>query len=423
MDNAKQALEAIPEKKVTLSLQPTKRNVNLDVKEYLESVYGFRYNTVMQMVEFTDGKSPWKFFQARDFDKIYSKLMIADIRIAKDVLKAVIQGELAQDFNPFNDYILSLPKWDGKEYINDFLSMVVLDEAESRESFENNFTKWMVALVAGLIDDKVVNHQCFVIQGEQGIFKTTWLNSIVPEHLRDDYLYSQPFDFHNKDHQKYLGQKMLINLDEMSSYDRADMNQLKSALTSPTVTLRQAYAAFDSCWTRRASFCGSINQQYFLADETGNRRFIVHKVKGINFRQFDVSALYAQAYALFKAGFRFWFNGEDIKKIEEQNDNFRKVSIEEDLITQWLSIPDPSDMFYTDFMTVTEINQLLLEKLGGKVNMNEVTTKRIGMIMNKLGFESSVKWIPGIKKHARGYKVMKNQSAYVRRTDETITTF
>lgn len=423
MDNAKQALEAIPEKKVTLSLQPTKRNVNLDVKEYLESVYKFRYNTVMQMIEFTNVKSPWKFFQARDFDKIYSRLIIADIRIAKDALKAIIQGELSQDFNPFIDYIHSLPKWDGKEHIKDFLSMVVLDEAESRESFENNFTKWMVALVAGLIDDKVVNHQCFVIQGEQGIFKTTWLNSIVPEHLRDDYLYSQPFDFHNKDHQKYLGQKMLINLDEMSSYDRADMNQLKSALTSPTVTLRQAYAAFDSSWTRRASFCGSINQQYFLADETGNRRFIVHKVKGINFRQFDVSTLYAQAYALFKSGYRYWFNGEDIKKIEEQNDNFRKVSIEEDLITQWLSIPEPSDMFYTDFMTVTEINQLLLEKLGGKVNMNEVTTKRIGMIMSKLGFENTVKWIPGVKKAVRGYKVMKNSSAFVRRSDETITTF
>lgn len=421
MDKAKQALEAIPEKKVKMSLLPTKRNINVDVKDYLESAYDFRYNVVMQMVEFTDRVSPWRFFTARDFNKVYSKLRLADIRISKDVLKALIDGEMSLDFDPFREYVYNLPAWDGVNHIEGFLSMVDLDDNEDRALFTDNFTKWIVAMVAALIDDKVVNHQCFVIQGEQGVFKTTWLNSIVPAHLRDDYLYAQPFDFHNKDHQKYLGQKMLINLDEMSSYDRADMNQLKSALTSPTITLRPAYAAYDNCWVRKASFCGSINQQYFLADETGNRRFIVHKIKGIDFREFEVEKMYAQAFHLYKSGFKFWFDRDDIKKVEEHNQNFFKVTIEEDLISQWFSIPQEGrDEYYTDFMTVTEINGFLLEKLGPKVNMNEVTTKRIGMIMNKLGFQSSVRYIPGIKKSVRGYRLMKNSTPYVKRSDEPV---
>lgn len=419
MDNAKKALEAIPEKKVKMSLQPTKRNINLDVKEYLETLFDFRYNTVMQMVEFTDRVNPWRFFNARDFNQVYSKLRLADIKISREILKALIDGVMSRDFDPFRDYIYGLPAWDGTDHIEAFLSMVELDDAEDRGNFVTNFTKWLVAMVASLVDDKVVNHQCFVIQGEQGIFKTTWLNSIVPPFLRDDYLYAQPFDFHNKDHQKYLGQKMLINLDEMSSYDRADMNQLKSALTAPTITLRPAYAAYDICWVRKASFCGSINQQYFLADETGNRRFIVHKIKGIDFRDFDVSKMFSQAFELYKTGYKFWFDKDDIMRVEQANQNFFKVTIEEDLITQWFSIPEGGlDEYYSDFMTVTEINGFLLEKLGPKVNMNEVTTKRIGMIMNKLGFQSSVRYIPGIKKSVRGYRLMKNTAPYMKRSEE-----
>ena len=44
--------------------------------------------------------------------------------------------------------------------------------------------KWFVAMVTSWIKDEVVNHQVLVLIGKQGIFKTTWLEHLIPPHLR-----------------------------------------------------------------------------------------------------------------------------------------------------------------------------------------------------------------------------------------------
>ena len=46
------------------------------------------------------------------------------------------------------------------------------------------FKKWFVAMVASWMKDEVVNHQVLVLIGKQGIYKTTWLEHLIPPHLR-----------------------------------------------------------------------------------------------------------------------------------------------------------------------------------------------------------------------------------------------
>lgn len=417
-------INALPEKTVTVNFAPLKRPVTLDVKEFLESKYGFRYNTVLQMVEFRNGQPVWNPFTNRDFDKIFSRFRINDVRIKKEDLKAIIHGVLSTDYHPFKEFIYSLPKWDEKtDHITEYADMVTLDEGEDRAVFTQNFKKWFTGLVACLVDDYVVNQQCLILTGEQSLFKTTWLNSLVPEPLRLDYLYSQSFDFRNKDHIKMLGQKILINLDELSSYDKTDVNLLKMTLTQDRVIVRMPYAAYDSHMWRTASFCGSTNLSDFLVDETGNRRFLVHKIKGINLKSYDVSLLYAQAYALYKSGFQYWFNREEAIQINAANEKFFKTSIEEELITEWLSVPDENDLrigINVKFMTTTGVNSFLVGRANNRLNMNETTTKRVGQILRKLGFTQTTQRVDGYKYPVKGYLVVINDTSYSKPKDNFV---
>lgn len=416
-------IEKLPAKEIILKT-PEKRNVNLDVKEFLESAFEFRFNTVMQMVEFRKGGEVWRPFSNRDFDKVFSRFRINDIKVRKEDLKAIIHGELSDDYHPFKDYILGLPRYDeGKDYIREFSDMVILDESENREDFSENFRKWFVGLVACLIDDYVVNQQCFILSGEQSLFKTTWLNSIVPEPLRLDYLYSQSFDFRNKDHIKLLGQKILINLDELSSYDKTDVNLLKMTLTQDRVVVRMPYAAYDSHMWRTASFCGSTNMTDFLVDETGSRRFLVHRIRGIDIKPVNVSEMYAQAYHLYKTGFRYWFTRDDSVRINENNNRFFKTSIEEELITEWLTVPNENDYkagINIRFMTTTGINSFLVQKANNRINMNESTTKRVGQILKKLGFTQSTQRVNGYPYPVKGYNVLLNENSYVKPSNDFV---
>lgn len=53
-------------------------------------------------------------------------------------------------------------------------------------------TKWLVAVVANVMDDRQCrNHTCLVLTGEQGKFKTTFLDLLCPPALSDYPIYGK----------------------------------------------------------------------------------------------------------------------------------------------------------------------------------------------------------------------------------------
>lgn len=117
-----------------------------------------------------------------------------------------------------------------------------------------------MSLIEDTPDPYHINQVALIlVSSGQGKHKTTWLGSIVPEILRLKYYYPSSFNAHNKDHEKYLATKILINLDEMSSFNKTDIETMKSKITQPQVVLRLPYGRADIHVKRRASFCGSIN--------------------------------------------------------------------------------------------------------------------------------------------------------------------
>src|SRR5690606_1201827 len=155
-----------------------------------------------------------------------------------------------------------------------------------------------------------VNDVCLVFQSStQGVGKTRWMRKLLPEKFRSLYLYEGVVDTKNKDHTIYLSQYWFMHLDELETLKGANIGAIKSFITRQRISERKAFARYTTTFQRRASFLGSVNDDKFLTDITGNRRWLVFKVKDIDYEHLvDINGVWAQAYYYYKQGFKYWFD-------------------------------------------------------------------------------------------------------------------
>ena len=132
-----------------------------------------------------------------------------------------------------------------------------------------------------------------------------------------------------------------------------------------------------------ASFCGTGNNPRFLTDLTGHRRWLPFMIEAIDSpydHPFDYEGIYAQAYALYRNGFRYWFDDEENAELEQHNRQFEEPNMEEELIRTYLRKPYGEER--GEFLTATRI----IELVGGAVRVT-LSPKRIAIAMHRLGYE------------------------------------
>ena len=248
------------------------------------------------------------------------------------------------------------------------------------------FKKWFVAMVASWMKDEVVNHQVLVLIGKQGIFKTTWLEHLIPPHLRAYACKLANSNDLNKDERLRIAEFGLISLDEIDSMNNRELNQLKSVITATDVNERAAYAYTKERRVRLASFCASGNRRDFLTDITGNRRWLPFEVEEIQnpfYTLLPYERMYAQAWALAQDPlFSYWFDLDEIEVLEEHNQHFRDESNEEQLLPILFDVPAEGR---GEFMTTAQISERLVTYGNIKKPM---ALGRLGVLMGSMGYRS-----------------------------------
>ena len=268
------------------------------------------------------------------------------------------------------------------------------------------FKKWFVAMVASWMKDEVVNHTVLVFVGRQGIFKTTWLDHLIPPALRE-YSSKLPLSGQiSKDDRLRLCENAMLNIDELDAICGREMNIVKSLLTSTDVNERAAYGRLKERRVRLASFCASTNNREFLTDVTGNRRWLPFEVESIQ-NPFHITLpyelIYAQAKALVESGrFIYWFDLEDIEQLEKHNEEFRAMENEEELLKVYFAVP-ASDSMNSKFLTTAEISEKLIS--AGNIK-RPMSLSRLGMILGQHGFIASRQGTPA----RRGWIVYERDS-------------
>mgnify|MGYP002516458650 CR=1 FL=1 len=271
------------------------------------------------------------------------------------------------------------------------------------------FKKWFVAMVASWMKDEVVNHQVLVLIGRQGIYKTTWLEHLIPPHLRAYTCKLANSNDLNKDERLRIAEFGLISLDEIDSMNNRELNQLKSVITATDVNERAAYAYTKERRVRLASFCASGNRRDFLTDITGNRRWLPFEVESIQnpfYTTLPYELMYAQAWALAQDPmFSYWFELDEIAVLEQHNQHFRDESNEEQLLDVYFAVP-PTDATTAKFLTTAEISERLIYYGNIKKPM---TLSRLGVLLSQKGFLSVRRGNPS----RRGWIIYERESQEV----------
>ena len=251
-------------------------------------------------------------------------------------------------------------------------------------TFTHCFRKWLVGMVAALLDENVVNNTILVFVGKQGIYKTTFFNNLLPPELQKYFFTKTNSDRMTKDDKLSLAEFALICLEEIDSMKSSELNQLKALITTKTISERAAYERFKEGRRHIASFCGTGNNIRFLTDSTGNRRWLPFEIINIDEpkpEKYHYEGLYSQALALWRSGFRYWFNQDEIAALVSHVANFEVTSTEEELLLSYFRKPLPEEqcLYLTCSNIVEKINIYTKKPLSPIL---------VGRALRKHGFES-----------------------------------
>jgi len=320
--------------------------------------------------------------------------------MARDIQR-LTESDFVPPFHPFRHYLEHLPPWDGLNHIMALsMTVSVRGGAEEQMRFYQYLRKWMVGMVAAWLEPEVVNHVILVLIGPQGAYKTTWFSNLLPPELRDYFRIKTNSSRLTKDDLLVLTQYGLVCCEELDTMRPSELNQLKSAVTMPSVDERKPYGHFTEHYDHVASFCGTGNNVQFLSDPTGNRRWLPFEVESIDSPRDhppDYDAIYAEAYALYRQGFQYWFSQDEIQQLARHNEQFETPVDEEELVDYYFSIPSGTDR--GEFMPTAVAQQIV------STPATRVTTVALGRAFRRLGFK------PDFIGRSRGFYV-------VRRTEE-----
>ena len=375
-----------------------------DIQAFLDERVLLRYNMVTHQTEvhlltdFGDDLSKPAEWQ-RMSDRIENSLW-KDLSKEKPVrmqdLHHVIESDYVAAYHPFRFYLEHLPPWteeQGDNIMELSLSVNVKGDSDEQFLFAAYLKKWLVAMVASWMDDKVVNNVMLVLIGEQGAYKTTWFAHLLPPQLREYFYTKTNSGMVSKDDLLTLSQYGLMCWEELDSMQLKELNKLKAAMTMPSINERAAYARHHENRPHLASFCGTGNNVQFLSDPTGTRRWLPFEVASIDSplsQPFNYEGIYSQAYALYRQGFRYWFDKNEILQLAQHNKQFETAQSANELIDEFFR--KPVCIEGGDFLPASVILQLI-----GGANMKELSSTKVGRALTEMGFEYKLR--DGIRRY------------------------
>lgn len=362
---------------------------NGEIETYLSSYYEFRYNTVLGRTEYRS-KEDAHFSKVGRYEiNTLRRELDNDVGIitSSDNLYSIIESSFSPRVNPIQEYFKGLPLVDvsssspfSLKAIPDLASCVVVRNSDKWLPY---LTKWLVAVVANAMDDRECrNHTCLVLTGEQGKFKTTFLDLLCPPALHG-YSYTGKIYPQEKDTLTYIGQNLIVNIDDqLKALNKRDENELKNFITCPMVKYRMPYDKYVEEHPHLASFVASVNGNDFLTDPTGSRRFLPFEVLSIDIERakaISMNNVYAEAKALLKSGFRYWFDDDEIAELYRESEDFQVQTAEMELLLRCFEKPTEDESY--SLMTTTEILTYL-----GIYTHQPLVAKRMGEALKKAGY-------------------------------------
>ena len=369
---------------------------NIQIEEFLSERYEFRYNSVLHRAEYrlrgTDDYTAIDRYRINTLKRALDKE--AGVQTSPENLYSIIESDFSPRINPVQAYFHSLPIMEEAKK-GAITALADCVSVANPEIWKEYLTKLLVAVVANAMDDRQCrNHTCLVLTGEQGKFKTTFLDLLCPPSL-SDYRYTGKIYPQEKDVLSLIGQNLIINIDDrLKALNKRDENELKNLITCPQMKYRMPYEKHIEERPHLASFVASVNGNDFLTDPTGSRRFLPFEVLAIEIdraKSIPMDAVYGEAKTLLNEGFRYWFNDEEIIELHRNSEAFQVYTTEMELLLRYFTFPTEAEKVTKRFhMTNSEIVGYL-----SCYTRQQLSPKRMGEALRKAGYARECRRVNG----------------------------
>lgn len=309
-----------------------------------------------------DGRTArWKRFGDTDYFKLSVRLIeMGFLTISTDKLRsAVAHRAESKRMDMAIDWISSL-QWDGIDRISTFAADVLgcIDTPYTRAVAQYMWT----ALAGRVMVPGCQVDMAPVLIGSQGQQKTKLVRAMAP----DPGMFSD-IDLASRDSDtaRELRGKIVVELGELRGIGTRDEESIKSWMTRVKEEWIPKYKEFPQHYLRRFVLFGTTNNGRFLADATGNRRWLPMEVAktrpqvDLAFVEENLAQLWAQAAVMFKANGVMWRDAETLAR--DEHSKYMRTDPTEQAIRHWLQRTGGVSHFDTDapMTTLTILTEAL----------------------------------------------------------------
>lgn len=284
-------------------------------------------------------------------------------------------------FDPLMDYLRSV-QWDGEPRLDKMLEAYFGASLEDDDNRDRTryvravSARWMIAAAARGLRPGCQADSALIFQGGQGKKKTSALRT-----LGGEFYVNFCFPMDSKDAQQAAGSKWIGELGELAFAGKTNVAVTKNFLTVTSDTLRPPYGENLVDRPRRIVFAGTTNEDEYLSDPTGNRRFWPVTVGDIDIDALrrDRDQLWAEAVARLNAGEQWHLTPEEEELAKPETDARMKDDPLADQIADWILCKEPAAR--PEAVRVVDVARGL-----GRDKTDKTIEMRIGPALLRLGF-------------------------------------
>lgn len=354
------------------------------------------WNTFKQRIE-TGKKTPWGKPPGKTWED-HDNRMTADWLQHKDIhvntfmaAEAVDTIAHDNDRDPLVDWVTGL-QWDGIPRLDDWLPYFF--GANDTPYVRNTGRKWLISAVARAVQPGCKADHCLILEGAQGIRKSSGLRVLAGG--EDFFIDSLGKDLDSKESAILCSGAWIVEFAELEAVMSlsARTEVVKAFLTRTEDRYRPPYGKQPVAFPRRCVFAGTTNDNQYLHDITGNRRFWPVKCGDfVRIKQLELQReqLWAEAHMAYHNGEQWWLDYDDEKVAMKQQADRLEVDTWHDVIGDWLQTRKELSV------SISEVLDLCLRKdIGLRTKSDEMRVARClkmhGLEKFRVAGKGNVRW-------------------------------
>jgi predicted P-loop ATPase len=266
-------------------------------------------------------------------------------------------------YNPIVEHFTkTLKPWDKTTRIPQLMGTIDCDKHDISQ-YTVYVRKWLIQVMAAVFttyDRPNRLNNVLILQGEQGVGKTMWVESLFPPALQRYCVGSKSVNMSQfRNDMVKLGMELtntlICNINEIDTvFSPKTYSEFKQFLDKTVDKVVLPYGSSSTDVLRRTVFIGSTNRYQLFSDTTGNRRFMLINAVSFDFKHnIDLDQLWAEAYYYYTQGETWWLDDESVLAQQRETNNAALDGMDENIIDKLNNMFDTTHTDYKTWETYT----------------------------------------------------------------------